>query len=488
MVGQPVLKHSFKRKARAITFDLQAAVKVGDDEVQIDPLPLFQRLIISGSQANDLANALTYELCNCPPALFEAKDIRLNAVKSQLAAVIWSGVPLEPPPRQHFEYVLDGGALLHRIPWQLGDTYGKILQDYGNYVTKHYGQAVVVFDGYEAGPSTKDSTHERRTGCEDRKVTFNLYMKLQLKKDDFLSNKENKQRFLGLLGEHLAMGSCEISHAPGDADVPIVEAAVTVSDTCEAVLVCDDTDLLVPMADGNKHNIYIRPEPKKGGALMCIGVSSIRNKLGENISRNILFVHAFLGCDTTSRLFGIWKAAGLKHVKENETFREQAKVFRSVKSSKDQVIAAVEKAMPVVQKGKLNEHQYTMMYQRFQELVTTRKKAIHPSMLLPTSAPTKCHSLRVFHQVQQWQGNTLPAEDWRWKLSEGRLKPVKSDFGPAPRSLLDIVRCICKIGCGTLRCGCRRQGMSCSSACSGCRGICQNMSNNDVDDNEDSGM
>ena len=84
MVGQPVLKHSFKRKDRAITFDSHAAVKVGDDEVQIDPLLLFQRLIISGSQANELANALTYELCNYPPALFEAKDRLLKVVKLQL--------------------------------------------------------------------------------------------------------------------------------------------------------------------------------------------------------------------------------------------------------------------------------------------------------------------------------------------------------------------------------------------------------------------
>ena len=84
-------------------------------------------------------------------------------MKSQLAAVIWSDVPLEPPPSQNFKYVLDGGVLLHRIPGQLGDTYGKILHDYGNYVTKHYGQAVVVFDGYETGPSTKDSMHQCRT-------------------------------------------------------------------------------------------------------------------------------------------------------------------------------------------------------------------------------------------------------------------------------------------------------------------------------------
>ena len=66
------------------------------------------------------------------------------------------------------------------------------------------------------------------------------FHEIAVEKDDFLSNKENKQRFIGLLGEHLAMRGCEIAHATGDADVPIVQTAVTVSDTCEAVLVGDD--------------------------------------------------------------------------------------------------------------------------------------------------------------------------------------------------------------------------------------------------------
>ena len=41
-----------------------------------------------------------------------------------------------------------------------------ILHAYINYVTKYYGQAVVVFDGDKAGASTKDSTHHRGAGCE----------------------------------------------------------------------------------------------------------------------------------------------------------------------------------------------------------------------------------------------------------------------------------------------------------------------------------
>ncbi len=98
---------------------------------------------------------------------------------------------------------------------------------------------------------------------------------------------------------------------------------------------------------------------------------------------------------------------------------------RSMKPSKDQVIAADENVMTIVLKGKQSDHLDTMIYQRFQELVTTGKKAIHPNMLAPKYAAMKYHSLRVFNQVQQWQGNTLQAGDWGWELCRGRLKPMK---------------------------------------------------------------
>ena len=77
------------------------------------------------------------------------------------------------------------------------------------------GQAVVMFDGDKAGASTKDSTSHHRAGCEGRKVMLNLSMKLQLKMNDFLSNKDNKQWFLGLLGEHLATSGCGIAYSIG---------------------------------------------------------------------------------------------------------------------------------------------------------------------------------------------------------------------------------------------------------------------------------
>ena len=115
---------------------------------------------------------------------------------------------------------------------------------------------------------------------------------------------------------------------------------------------------------------------------------------------------------TYNQTFVIVKADGLKLVKANKTFREQAELSRSMKSSKRQVIAADEKVMTIVLKGKQSDHLDTRRYQRFQELITTGKKAIHPNMLQPSCAATKYHIIRVFKQVQQWQGNTLQAGDW----------------------------------------------------------------------------
>ena len=88
-----------------------------------------------------------------------------------------------PDLNDSLKYVIDEGTLVQRIPWQVRDTCNKILQSYVKYVTKHYGQAVVIFDSYAAGPSTKDCTrHRPGGGSKGRKVVFNKDKTLQLKR------------------------------------------------------------------------------------------------------------------------------------------------------------------------------------------------------------------------------------------------------------------------------------------------------------------
>ena len=98
-------------------------------------------------------------------SLFDSSSMLLKPQKPALADTIWDKLPSDPTgPNGEVQYALDGGALLHRIPWPKGfNTYKEICEMYCQYVTRKYGAAIVIFDGYNRR-STKDMTHQRRTG------------------------------------------------------------------------------------------------------------------------------------------------------------------------------------------------------------------------------------------------------------------------------------------------------------------------------------
>ena len=226
--------------------------------------------MIARTQGTNLLDAFQYELCSYPPALFETKHVLLKAKKLALAKVTWDLFPqgdrLDKP--SNCQYVFDGGVQPHRIPWQIGDTCKSILQSYTSHVKKRYGKAVILFDGYTSGPSTKDGTHQRRLGTlQGRAVNFQTQMSLKIKTEEFLSSDENNQRFINFLSDSLEAAGCEVHHPKDDADLLIVQTAIKVVLQRNVILARDDTDLLVLLCyltTNVKYNLFWRPEPKKG--------------------------------------------------------------------------------------------------------------------------------------------------------------------------------------------------------------------------------
>ena len=93
-------------------------------------------------------------------------------------------------PSGDVQYVLDDGALLHRVPWPRGSIYESVSHLYVMYVTQKYGGAAIVFDGYNDDPTTKDATHLRRTGdCVGVTAHFASGMIIKSKKDEFLNKR-----------------------------------------------------------------------------------------------------------------------------------------------------------------------------------------------------------------------------------------------------------------------------------------------------------
>ena len=120
------------------------------------------------------------------------------------------------------QYVLDGGALLHKIPWQKRSTFLMIIVKYIEYVKNHYNCPIIIFDGYDTA-TTKDMTHHcRRKGVVGVEVTFDEATILNTNKELFLSNNKNKQKFIKLLGKHLQQVGCKVQYASADADLDIV--------------------------------------------------------------------------------------------------------------------------------------------------------------------------------------------------------------------------------------------------------------------------
>ena len=73
---------------------------------------------------SDLVTALQHELSCYPLYLFETAELLHEAQKAAFADSIWINLKQKDPPApENPRYVLDGGALLYRIPWTPGSFF-----------------------------------------------------------------------------------------------------------------------------------------------------------------------------------------------------------------------------------------------------------------------------------------------------------------------------------------------------------------------------
>ena len=235
-----------RKKDLAVTLATKLAVRVNDEPIIVDPLVLFQRLLKTAqSTPETIPSLFKYELTNLPCALFDASGLPRQASKSTLAEYLWSSAKEETTlPNENIHFVLDGGSLLHKLPWQRGSTYNQLAEMYAEFVARKYKNATIVFDGYSTQQTTKAATHVRRHGTSVQ-VNFTGDMILQDAREKFLTNPSNKQRFFNLLSETLMKLGIQIHHAKDDADCLIVKTTLDVAASSTTVLIGEDTDLLV---------------------------------------------------------------------------------------------------------------------------------------------------------------------------------------------------------------------------------------------------
>ena len=223
---------------------LQNCIKIDGEALKVDSCVLFSRLIIQAERSHDPKAYFVYELAHEPTSLFKNGLMR-KANKALLAQAIKKDVRFTDTVANP-KCVVDGGSLLHRVKWILPSTYSKIADAYVSYVDKHYGKAaMIVFDGYRCGPTTKDAEHERRASKMMAHVKLSNENIAKGPQAAFLTNKENKAELINLLKSAFKKTGHHCLQASGDADCFIVKAALESSLLEETTVVCDDTDIFV---------------------------------------------------------------------------------------------------------------------------------------------------------------------------------------------------------------------------------------------------
>ena len=106
---------------------------------------------------------------------------------------------------KELQFIVDGGALLHKLLWPKHSSYADICAMYLRHVRIIYGCALVVFD-VNHGPTTKDEDHHPKTRsdiCVSVSVLAEIC--LSMSKKAFLANKSNNQALINLLAEDMVV-------------------------------------------------------------------------------------------------------------------------------------------------------------------------------------------------------------------------------------------------------------------------------------------
>ena len=341
-VSQAVVKRSKQLKNLA---QLSTGVKVNSEILHINETVLFQRLIVLIERSEDMSTYFEYELTPTPTSLFK-DDYMRKSNKSILGKALTQNSTKFSESFPASKYVIDGGALLHRVYWNVPATYQDIVQQYCSYVTRKYGEACsIIFDGYES--STKDQEHERRTKNSFIEIVFQLQNEVHCKQAEFLSNEKNKTRLIENLSTMLRGCGHTVNICTGDADLTIVECALQLAeDGLHTTVVADDTDILVLLLNmwtPRMSDILLRHEARKSikKDLEIFSIKENVDILSDRVVKNLLFIHAWSGCDTTSATFSHGKTQLMKIVERNlNVIEEICSVFTNPLASQDEISSA----------------------------------------------------------------------------------------------------------------------------------------------------
>ena len=248
-------------------------------------------------------------------------------------------------------------------------------------------------------------------------MRLHLNNQLSLSKSDFLLSKGNKQNILLMLGDELTKTGITVNHANGDADLLIAQTALKAAKDHPTVLIGDLLVLaliylfLHCTISRMKKLFTLHMNKNRASSWQKFEISVMQSKFKVKC-QGILVIHAFSGCDTTSRIHSVGKPAVLEKYRKSNQFQKLTTIFSDPSANKGDILNTGEQLMLSITGASKKEK--TMDEKRLADYYKKLrgKSAVKFESLGPTSDATAKHSERVYHTGQSWCGNDLPPEKW----------------------------------------------------------------------------
>jgi len=451
-IGQDIIDSMVGKVASDITFSKTSkAISMLDDSnplksglVKMQPEKLFQRLITTSvrMKMNTAEIVENHELILYTKALFKTREVMHPANKPDFRKEMcdkWTSTQPSCDMINDATYIFDGGNLLHKCSWSKGQTISQLCNMYVYYLNTYYIMVnshfkhIVVFDGYPEC-STKDSAHiYRNKGVVGPDVNFAKDTVITMGKALFLSNTHNKIKFIKVLSEFLEQAGYLVRICTSDADKEIVSSAIAMSQMTHTIIVGEDTDLyLLSMVKWKQtdYRLIIKSSmAKKEKCYTDIGHVCVNTP--KHVLENLFFPYVVTGCDTSSRIFNVGKGYAMQLIDSSSQFLECSKVFNNPNSSKEIIIETGEKAFLLLYGSTLTTLA-ALRRKIFLNKVEQHTESVDIGKYPPTFDSAMYHSLRVYHQIMEWNDVVLDPEEYGFYKLNGMLLPVTGTANIAP--------------------------------------------------------
>ena len=138
------------------------------------------------------------------------------------------------------------------------------------------------------------------------------------------------------------------------------------------------------------------------------------------LTENLLAIHAWGGCDTTSGTYAHGKTKIMKLLEKSDR-----QVIGQFDATQSEVIKSGHDLFVAMYGGKNH-----LRYVKYMDIAAECGRKIEPERLAPSERAAAFHSMRVHLQVMIWKNlnstGLYPCE-WGWKSEGNRLRPIETD-------------------------------------------------------------